>query len=48
MVYLDDGARLVERVRALDPDDRRALVVRPTNLEDVFLAMTGANLEGDA
>lgn len=41
--YLDDAAPLVERVRALD--HRRPLVVRPTNLEDVFLALTGASLE---
>jgi lipooligosaccharide transport system ATP-binding protein len=48
MVYLHDSAPLVERVRGLDPNDRRALVVRPANLEDVFLAMTGTNLEGGA
>jgi lipooligosaccharide transport system ATP-binding protein len=41
--YLDDAANLVERVRAVD--HRRPLVVRPSNLEDVFLALTGASLE---
>jgi len=41
--YLGDAAPLVERVRATD--HRRPLVVRPTNLEDVFLALTGASLE---
>jgi lipooligosaccharide transport system ATP-binding protein len=41
--YLDDAATLVERVRAAD--QRRPLVVRPTNLEDVFLALTGTTLE---
>jgi lipooligosaccharide transport system ATP-binding protein len=45
MVYVDDAASFVERVRRIDPGDRRALVVRPTNLEDVFLAMTGTNLQ---
>jgi lipooligosaccharide transport system ATP-binding protein len=41
--YLDNAAPLVERVRAAD--HRRPLVVRPTNLEDVFLALTGTSLE---
>jgi lipooligosaccharide transport system ATP-binding protein len=41
--YLDDAAPLVARVRAAD--HRGLLVVRPTNLEDVFLALTGATLE---
>ena len=41
--YLSDAAPLVERVR--DADHRRPLVVRPTNLEDVFLALTGTSLE---
>jgi lipooligosaccharide transport system ATP-binding protein len=41
--YLDDAAPLVERLRAAD--HRRPLVVRPTNLEDVFLALTGTTLE---
>ena len=48
VVYLDDAAPLVERIRTVDPEDRRALVVRPTNLEDVFLALTGTRLESDA
>ena len=34
-----------ERVRAREPGQRRLLVVRPTTLEDVFLALTGASLE---
>ena len=41
--YLDDAAPLVEHVRAAD--HHRPLVVRPTNLEDVFLALTGTSLE---
>ncbi len=46
--YLDDGTPLADRVRKRDPQDRRALVVRPANLEDVFLALTGTSLEGGA
>jgi lipooligosaccharide transport system ATP-binding protein len=46
MLYLDDAAPLVEHVRRHDPGDRRALVVRPTNLEDVFLRLAGTSLEG--
>lgn len=45
MVYLDDATTLAARVRQRDPDDLRSLVVRPTNLEDVFLSLTGTNLE---
>ncbi|TFG94024.1 MAG: ABC transporter ATP-binding protein [Myxococcales bacterium] len=48
MVYVANATALVERVRQNDPDDRRALVVRPTNLEDVFLRLTGTRLEGGA
>ena len=48
MLYLDDAASLVEHVRRRDPGDRRALVVRPTNLEDVFLRLAGTSLEGGA
>jgi lipooligosaccharide transport system ATP-binding protein len=46
MVYVDDAAPLVERLHQRDPSNRRALVVRPTNLEDVFLRLTGTSLEG--
>ena len=38
-------AAIVERIYKLDSGDRRPLVVRPTNLEDVFLAVTGTSLE---
>jgi ABC-type multidrug transport system ATPase subunit len=44
--YLSDAAPLVERVHAAD--HHRPLVVRPTNLEDVFLALTGTSLEAAA
>jgi len=45
MLFLEDAAALVEHVRQRDEGDRRQLVVRPTNLEDVFLALTGTRLE---
>ena len=41
-------APLVERVKRLAPGKERALVVRSANLEDLFLATTGTQLEGGA
>ena len=46
MVYIDNAGPLIDHIRDQDRGDRRTLVVRPTNLEDVFLALTGASLEG--
>ncbi len=46
MVYLDDATSLIDHIRAQDKGDRRTLIVRPTNLEDVFLRLTGASLGG--
>jgi hypothetical protein len=46
MLYVDDAADLIERVRHHDGGDRRSIIVRPTNLEDVYLSLTGTNLEG--
>jgi lipooligosaccharide transport system ATP-binding protein len=46
MIYLDNATSLIDHVRHHDQGDHRAFVVRPTNLEDVFLALTGASLEG--
>jgi lipooligosaccharide transport system ATP-binding protein len=46
MLYLDDASALVSAIHARG--DRCNLIVRPTNLEDVFLAMTGTTLEGNA
>jgi len=46
MLYLDDPTALVSAIHARG--DRCNLIVRPTNLEDVFLAMTGTRLEGGA
>jgi lipooligosaccharide transport system ATP-binding protein len=47
-VYVEDAAPLVEQLRHHDGGDHRPLVVRPTNLEDVFLSLTGTSLEGGA
>ena len=47
-LYADDAAALAEHLRRHDHGDRRPLVVRPTNLEDVFLAVTGTSLEHGA
>ena len=46
MIYLDDATRLIDHIRRIDREERRILIVRPTNLEDVFLALTGTSLEG--
>jgi lipooligosaccharide transport system ATP-binding protein len=46
MVFLQQGTALAEHIRSHDRGDRRALVVRPANLEDVFLFLTGTSLEG--
>ena len=47
MLYAKDGAALLEAVRRVDPEIS-LVAVRPTNLEDVFLALTGTKLEGGA
>jgi ABC-2 type transport system ATP-binding protein len=48
VLYVDSAAPWIERIRHGDGGDRRPLIVRPTNLEDVFLAVTGTSLEGGA
>ena len=48
MLYLDDATALAEHIRHRDGGERCMLVVRPTNLEDVFLTLTGTALEGGA
>jgi lipooligosaccharide transport system ATP-binding protein len=45
MLYVDDATQVIERIRRHDHGDRRPLIVRPTNLEDVFLSLTGTSLE---
>jgi lipooligosaccharide transport system ATP-binding protein len=44
MVYMDDATPLLSHVSLHDQSDR-GVIVRPTNLEDVFLALTGTRLE---
>jgi lipooligosaccharide transport system ATP-binding protein len=46
MLFAPDAAPVVEWVRAQDGGQRRPLVVRPANLEDVFLRVSGTQLEG--
>lgn len=48
MLYIDDATQLIERIRRHDHGDRRPIIVRPTNLEDVFLSLTGTSLEGNS
>jgi lipooligosaccharide transport system ATP-binding protein len=45
MLYSDDASDLIEQIRRHDGGDRRVVIVRPTNLEDVYLSLTGTNLE---
>jgi lipooligosaccharide transport system ATP-binding protein len=47
MLYAKDATALLESVRSGEPD-AHLVAIRPTNLEDVFLALTGTKLEGDA
>ena len=47
IAFAEDAGPLVERIHAADRGER--LVVRPANLEDVFLQLTGTSLqEGEA
>ncbi len=45
ILYVRDAAALLETVRRRHPCEPAGTVVRPTNLEDVFLALTGTRLE---
>jgi lipooligosaccharide transport system ATP-binding protein len=47
MLYVDDATDLIEQIRRHDEGDRRKLIVRPTNLEDVYLSLTGTSLEAN-
>lgn len=47
-LFADDADPIVEWVRARDGERHRPLIVRPANLEDVFLRVTGSSLEGAA
>ncbi len=44
MVFTDDTSPIIERVHAFDGGGQRPFVVRPANLEDVFLSLTGTQL----
>jgi lipooligosaccharide transport system ATP-binding protein len=46
MIYLEDTSGLIDHIRNSDHGDRRPIIVRPTNLEDVYLSLTGTSLEG--
>jgi len=46
MIYVDEPAGLIGHIRRKDQGDRRPIIVRPTNLEDVYLSLTGTSLEG--
>ncbi len=48
MIFLENTTGLVQEIRSRDHGDRRPIVVRPTNLEDVFLSLTGTSLEAGA
>ena len=48
MLFTDDSSRLVERIQGVDGGTRRPFVVRPANLEDVFLSITGTELQEGA
>ena len=47
MMYTADATALAARIHELDGGTRRPVIVRPTNLEDVFLSVTGTRLEDD-
>jgi lipooligosaccharide transport system ATP-binding protein len=47
LLYAKDATALLESVRSGEPE-AHLVAIRPTNLEDVFLALTGTKLEGDA
>jgi lipooligosaccharide transport system ATP-binding protein len=47
LLYAADATALLDTVRTSEPA-AQLVAVRPTNLEDVFLALTGTKLEGGA
>jgi lipooligosaccharide transport system ATP-binding protein len=48
MFYLDDATAFIDHIRDVDQGERRPVIVRPTNLEDVFLSLTGTSLERES
>ena len=47
-LHTDDAAALASHLRACDGGDHRPAVMRPSNLEDLFIHLTGAALESAA
>jgi len=47
MLFAKDATALFESVRGAEPE-AKLVAIRPTNLEDVFLALTGTKLEAGA
>jgi lipooligosaccharide transport system ATP-binding protein len=47
MLYAKDATALLDAVRRVEPQ-AQLVAIRPTNLEDVFLALTGTKLEAGA
>ncbi len=45
MLYVDDAGSYLERLHQKDGDHCRPFIVRPANLEDLFLSVTGTSLE---
>jgi len=48
MIYVDQATDLIDKLKSRDWLQRRTVVVRPTNLEDVYLSLTGTQLEGQS
>ena len=47
MVFAEDATPVLNEVHKMDGGERRPVIVRPANLEDVFLSVTGAQLGED-
>jgi hypothetical protein len=47
MLYVDDAGDVIDQIRRHDDGDRRPVIVRPSNLEDVYLSLTGTSLEAN-
>ena len=47
-LFTDDTTPVIERVHSFDGGAQRPFVVRPANLEDVFLSLTGTHLREGA
>jgi ABC-type multidrug transport system ATPase subunit len=45
MLYADDTGAYMDQLHQREGSDCRPFIVRPTNLEDLFLSVTGTSLE---